>query len=136
MALVLPFLIQTLGFKWVLTTSTLLWIAMFLVYARMKPRNLVIASMAFHGLAYAFFINTGIIYINHVAAPEIRGSAQALYITATLGIGLFLGTQFTGWVMDRFRKDGRFSWRPIFLVPCVLLVACTLAFIFFFKGSP
>jgi hypothetical protein len=36
--------------------------------------------------------------------------------------------------MDRFRREGGFKWRTIFLVPCLLLGVCALAFIFFFKG--
>jgi len=36
--------------------------------------------------------------------------------------------------MDCFRQDGKFRWRPIFLVPCTLLALCTLAFAVLFKG--
>ncbi len=134
MAQILPMIFPRLGFQWTLAIGTGFWLIMFLVYARMRPRKLVIASMVLHGLAFAFFFDAAFIYVNRVASPEIRGSAQALYTTVTLGIGLFAGTQFTGVVMDYFRKDGSFRWRPVFLVPCVLLLVCGLAFIFFFKG--
>ncbi len=134
MAIILPLVFKRMGYQWTLAIATAMWLFMFLTYARLRPRNLIIASMALHGLAFAFFFDAGFIYMNRVAAPEIRGSAQALYTTATLGIGLFVGTQITGAVMDHFRKDGRFLWRPIFLVPCFLLTVCMLAFVFFFKG--
>jgi hypothetical protein len=134
MAVILPIIFQRLGYQWTLAMGTAFWLVMFLVYARMRPRSLVIASMALHGLAYAFFFDAAFIYINRVAPTDIRGSAQGLYTTATLGIGLFAGTQLTGVVMDHFRRDGRFRWRPIFLVPCVLLGLCALAFAVLFKG--
>lgn len=134
MAVILPFIFSDLGFQWTLAMGTGFWLVMFLIYARMRPRRLIIASMVLHGLAYAFFFDAAFIYIERVAPTDIRGSAQALYTTVTLGLGLFAGTQFTGIVMDRFRRDGSFRWRPIFLVPCVLLALCTLAFALLFKG--
>ncbi len=134
MALILPRVFPCLGYQWTLAIGTGAWLLMFLIYARMRPRQLVVGSMVLHGLAYAFFFDAAFIYMDRVAPTDIRGSAQALYTTVTLGIGMFAGTQFTGFVMDRCRRDGGFNWRPIFLVPCVLLTACTLAFILLFKG--
>jgi len=51
-----------------------------------------------------------------------------------VGLGYFLGTQFTGIVMDKFSVNGKFQWRKIFIVPCGILLACVLAFIIFFKA--
>jgi hypothetical protein len=51
-----------------------------------------------------------------------------------MGFGNFIGTQITGTIMDLFKKDGKFRWRPIFLVPCVLTITCAVAFVLFFKG--
>ena len=134
MALILPVTFPKLGYQWTLAIATALWLTMFLIYSLLRRRSLVIASMALHGLAFAFFYDAAFIYVNRVAPPEIRGSAQALYTTVTLGLGLFAGTQITGAVMDRFRGESGFLWRPIFLVPCTLLAVCAFAFICFFKG--
>ena len=73
-------------------------------------------------------------YVDKAAPADIKASAQALITVATLGLGNFIGTQITGAVMDLFKKDERFHWRPIFLVPCVLTIACAAAFILFFNG--
>jgi len=73
-------------------------------------------------------------YVDKVAPVDIRASAQALIAVVTLGLGNFIGTQITGVVMDYFRKEGKFRWRPIFLVPCVLTIACAVAFVLLFKG--
>ena len=135
MAVILPYTFSRMGFQWTLAMGTAFWLAMFLVYARMGPRSLVIGSMALHGLAFAFFFDAAYIYIEQVAPKDIRGSAQGMYTAVTQGLGLFLGTQFTGVVMDHFRRDdGKFRWRPIFLVPCLLLGLCALAFAGLFKG--
>ncbi|MBI5819824.1 MAG: MFS transporter [Verrucomicrobia bacterium] len=134
MAVILPYTFLVMGFQWTLAAGTAFWLVMFLVYARMRPRPLIIVSMALHGLAFAFFFDAAFLYINKVAPTDIRASAQGLYTAVTLGLGLFVGTQFTGVVMDHFRRDGKFLWRPIFLVPCWLLGLCVLAFIVLFKG--
>lgn len=134
MALILPYVFQRIGFQWTLAIGTSLWLVMFLAYARMRPRWMVVASMSLHGLAFASFFDAAYLYIEKVAPTDIRGSAQAMYVTVTQGLGLFLGTQFTGVVMDRFRREGKFLWTPIFLVPCALLGLCALGFLVLFKG--
>ena len=134
MALILPVTFPRLGYQWTLAIAVSMWLLLFLAYSRLSQRNLIIASMALHGLAFAFFFDAAFIYVNRVAAPEIRGSAQALYTTVTLGLGLFAGTQLTGAVMDRYRTANGFRWQKIFLFPCILLTICMFAFLLLFKG--
>jgi MFS family permease len=98
------------------------------------PQWLIIGSMGLHGIAYLLFIIGGQIYVNSVAPEAIRGSAQALLTMATMGLGLLFGTQFTGAVMDQFKSGDQFQWRPIFLVPCALTLACAVALVLFFKA--
>jgi MFS family permease len=50
-----------------------------------------------------------------------------------MGIGLFFGTQFAGIIMDKYRKEEKFQWRQIFMVPAAIAFACILIFILFFK---
>lgn len=130
----LGYFVNTLGFRWTLAIGVLSWLVLYVVYAMTKPRWLVISSMGFHGIAYVLFIIGGQIYVNSVAPEGIKGSAQALLFVVTMGFGLFLGTQLTGAIMDLFKKEGKFEWRPIFLVPCALTVLCAVAFMLFFEG--
>jgi len=131
---VLGYLLEKTGFRWTLAIGVLCWLGIYLAYAAMRPRLFVIASQALHGLAYVFFIIGGQIFVNNVAEEGIVSSAQALLFVVTIGFGFFLGTQFTGIVMDRLRKDGKFQWRLIFLVPCVLTLACAIALVTLFRG--
>jgi len=123
------YFMNKLGFKWTLACGAMCWLIMYLIYALKKPKILVIGSMALHGIAYVLFMIGGQVYVNSVAPEEIRSSAQALLFVVTVGLGFFLGTQFTGVVMDRFNTEGKFQWRPIFLVPCVLTLLGVLAFL-------
>jgi predicted MFS family arabinose efflux permease len=134
MAVLLPFLLPKIGFRWVLVIGVIAWPLRYIIFSMTKPLWLVISSLTFHGLGYTFFFFVGQMYVNKAAPSDIRASAQALIAVVTLGLGNFIGTQITGAVMDLFKKEGRFRWRPIFLVPCVLTIACALAFVLFFKG--
>ncbi len=123
--------LASIGFRWVFAIGATLWLAMYGAYAAGKPKLLVIASQALHGLAYAFFINVGFVYVNKVApagVSQIASSAQGLYTVVMFGFGLFIGTQITGVVMDRLKTpEGKFRWRAIYLVPCAAAAACAAA---------
>jgi hypothetical protein len=65
----------------------------------------------------------------------VLASMQALIFMAQTGVGMFLGTQFAGIVMDKCRVDGRFQWRQLWMVPAGVMLVCVLALIVLFKGA-
>jgi len=121
------------GFKWTLAIGAGCWLLLYTIYIETKRWWLIVPSQSLHGLAYVFFIIAGQMFANETA-PEIPGSMQALYFTATIGIGMLLGTRFAGATMDSFKKEDKFQWRRIFLAPCVLTAACTIALVLLFRG--
>ena len=131
---VLGLMIDKVGFKWTLVVGTASWLLLYIAYVVEKPRWLIVGSQSMHGIAYVLFIIAGQIFANEIAPEDIRGSMQALIFAATTGVGLFLGTQLAGITMDTFKKGDKFQWRPIFAVPCLIMLACTLGFILLFKG--
>ncbi|HEY5504373.1 MAG TPA: MFS transporter, partial [Sedimentisphaerales bacterium] len=126
--------IGSFGFKWTLTIGAASWFLLYLVYVISKPRALIVLSQSLHGLAYVLFIIAGQIFANVASPPEIRSSVQALVFAATTGVGLFLGTQFAGIVMDVFKQEDKFNWRAIFTVPAVIMLASIVALVVLFKG--
>ena len=124
------------GFKWTLVVGAACWLLMYLFYINEKPKWLIVTSQSLHGLAYVFFIIAGQILANELAREDIRSSMQALVFAATTGVGLFLGTQLAGFVMDKFRKNEKFQWRQIFMVPGAIAFVCILVFILLFKIPP
>jgi len=126
--------IGSFGFKWTLTIGAASWFLLYLVYVISKPRALIVLSQSLHGLAYVLFIIAGQIFANVASPPEIRSSVQALVFAATTGVGLFLGTQFAGIVMDVFKREDKFNWRAIFTVPAVIMLASIVALVVLFKG--
>jgi len=132
--LLMDFMLKHFEIKWTLIVGATCWLVLYIAYIKQKPRWLIIACQPFHGLAYVLFVIVGQIFANNLASDEIRGSMQSLLFAATTGVGLFLGTQFAGIIMDKCRKEGKFQWRQIFMVPAAIAIVCILVFVFFFKG--
>ena len=130
----MAFLLEKLGTKWTLIVGATCWFILYLAYIKQKPRWIIVACQPFHGLAYVLFVIVGQIFANTVASDEIRGSMQSLLFAATTGVGLFCGTQFAGFIMDKFRKEEKFQWRQILMVPGAIAFVSILVFILFFKG--
>jgi nucleoside transporter len=131
----LSWLVRASGYKWTLVFGVGSWLTLYVLYVIPRPSAVIVVSQAFHGLAYVFFIIAGQMYAGKVAPEGTAGSMQALIFTAQSGLGLFLGTQLAGVVMDRFRKDGRFQWRQIWAVPQAIALVCVLVLLLFFRSA-
>jgi len=131
---VLGWLVGKAGFKWTLTLGVASWLLLYVFYVSRASRWLIVASQSFHGIAYVFFIIAGQMFGAAVAPQGSGASVQALVITAQSGIGLFLGTQFAGIIMDKYRKEGKFQWRQVFTFPCAIIAACVLALLVLFRS--
>ena len=134
--LLMALLLNNLGAKWTLVIGAAFWLLLYIVYVNGKPRWLIVCSQAFHGLAYVLFVIVGQIFADMFAdsieKSEIKASVQSLLFAATTGVGLFLGTQFAGFIMDKFRKEEKFQWRQIFMVPGAIAFVSILVLIIFF----
>jgi nucleoside transporter len=133
--LLLGWLVAGAGYKWTLIVGAASWFVLYVLYIIPRPPAVIVVSQAFHGLAYVFFIIAGQMFAGSVAPEGTGGSMQALIFTAQSGLGLFLGTQLAGVVMDRFRVEGRFQWRRVWMVPGVIMLACVIALVVFFRGA-
>ena len=125
------------GYKWTFIVGALCWTILFATYIFSKRALWLILIQAFHGLAYVFFLIAGQKFVGKMAPPEIGASAQSVIFIATSGIGLFLGTQLAGYVMQRNSAGDQFQWRKIWTVPLAITLAGAIAFaVFFHVPSP
>jgi len=129
-------LLTMLGFKWTLTVGALSWLGMYVIYVfAQKPIPVAIAQ-ALHGFAYVMFMIVGQVYANTVAPSDIRASVQAMVFATTTGIGLFVGTQFAGIMMDKYSVDGKFVWRKLWMVPGIVVLLGAIGFAVAFDNPP
>jgi nucleoside transporter len=133
MAFFLSWSLKRYGMRRTLAIGVVAWPIRYIIFAIGAPAWLVIASLALHGFCYVFFFVAAFIYVDKVAPPDIRASAQSLIAIIALGFGRFLGSLFAGWIRDVFTTDAGTNWRYVFLVPCALTIFCAVAFLLFFR---
>jgi MFS family permease len=121
------------GMRKTLAIGVVAWPVRYIIFAIGSPAWLVIGSLMLHGFCYVFFFVAAFIYVDKVAPPDIRASAQSLIAIIALGLGRFLGSLFAGGVRDWFTTDGVTNWTNVFLVPCALTIVCAVAFLLFFR---
>ena len=135
--LALPWMISHWGIRRTMTVGILAWPIRYAIFAYGDPTWLVVAALTLHGLCYVCFFVVSYIYVNSVASPDIRASAQAFITFVTLGAGMYFGSLFAGWIRDYFTTGAGnaqvVDYVKVFIVPCVLTTICALVFFFGFK---
>ena len=133
MAFFLSWSLKRYGMRRTLAIGVVAWPIRYIIFAIGAPAWLVIASLALHGFCYVFFFVAAFIYVDKIAPPDIRASAQSLIAIIALGFGRFLGSLFAGWIRDVYTTDAGTNWTYVFLVPCALTIFCAVAFLLFFR---
>jgi nucleoside transporter len=133
MAFMLSWALKRYGMRRTLAIGVVAWPIRYVIFAIGTPGWLVIASLALHGFCYVFFFVAAFIYVDKVAPPDIRASAQSMIAIVALGLGRFLGSLFAGKIQDVFTTPAGTDWTAVFLVPCALTFLCAVAFLLFFK---
>ena len=136
LAFVLSWALKRYGMRRTLAIGVVAWPLRYIIFALGGPAWLVIAALALHGFCYVFFFVAAFIYVDKVAPPDVRASAQSMIAIIALGFGRFLGSLFAGTIRDVFTTAQGTNWRAVFLVPCALTLLCAAAFLLFFRGRP
>jgi len=134
--LAIPFLFNSIGVKKILMLGMVAWILRYVCFAFGNlDTNLwmLYAGIILHGVCYDFFFVTGYMYTEKKAGEKIKNAAQGLFTFATYGLGMFIGTWFSGFATDHYTIDGKHLWENIWLVPAYIAAAVLIYFILFFK---
>lgn len=134
--LTIPFLFNRIGVKKMLLLGMTAWVLRYIFFAYGNiDVNLwmLYAGIILHGICYDFFFVTGFMYTEKKAGEKIKNAAQGLFTFATYGVGMFIGTWFSGFVTDYYTTDNGYQWKEIWYVPAYIAVAVIFYFIFFFK---
>jgi nucleoside transporter len=134
--LAIPFLFNRIGVKKMLLIGMSAWILRYLCFAfGNMGANLwmLYLGIILHGVCYDFFFVTGYMYTEKKSNERIKNTAQGLFTFVTYGLGMFIGTWFSGFVTSHYTVNGAYQWRSIWFVPAYIAVAVLICFIFFFK---
>jgi nucleoside transporter len=130
----LGLMLKRFGFRWVLLIGGASYVARYLVFgSTFLPVSVIVMSQAFHGLCFACFFAAAFIYIDKLAEPDIRHSAQTVFGTVLFGLGPVAG----GWLNGALARvysdadgavDYRRFWYTAAAVATVAVVALFVAF--------
>ncbi len=134
--LAIPFLFNRIGVKNMVLIGMTAWLARYLCFAfgDMGPNVwMLYAGIILHGVCYDFFFVTGYMYTEKKSNERIKSASQGLFTFVTYGLGMFIGTWFSGFTTAYYTVEGAYQWRSIWMVPAYIAVAVLILFIFFFK---
>lgn len=134
--LAIPFLFNRIGVKNMLLLGMAAWTLRYVCFAYGNvDANLwmLYAGIILHGICYDFFFVTGYMYTEKKAGEKIKNAAQGLFTFATYGVGMVIGTYFSGKTTDFYTANGVKDWPAIWWVPVYIAVAVLLYFVLFFR---
>ncbi len=137
--LFVPFFMKKLGIKYVMLISMLAWVARFGLFAYGDPSPfgfvLLLLSMIVYGCAFDFYNISGSMYVEKTVSPNIRNSAQGLFMTMTNGIGAYLGSMGSGLVVDYFKSEAGTDWHTVWLIFAGYSLVLAIIFVLIFKND-
>ena len=134
--LAIPFLFYRIGVKKMLLLGMGAWILRYLFFAYGDNGShlwMLYAGIILHGVCYDFFFVTGYMYTEKKAGEKIKNAAQGLFTFATYGLGMFIGTLFSGFIADKYKLAAGHDWKSIWFVPAIIAAAVLIYFIVFFR---
>jgi len=134
--LAIPFLFNRIGVKKMLLIGMTAWILRYLCFAFGDMGAgvwMLLMGIILHGVCYDFFFVTGYMYTEKKSNDRIKSASQGLFTFVTYGLGMFIGTWFSGFVTTYYSAGQEYQWQSIWFVPAFIAVAVLICFIFFFK---
>jgi NHS family xanthosine MFS transporter len=139
----IPFFLKRFGIKNVMLFSMIAWVLRFGLFAYGDPGSglwMIILSCIVYGMAFDFFNISGSLFVETTTSPAIRSSAQGMFMMITNGIGAFLGSMISGYMIDKYftSGEGLRQWSSIwfYFALYALVVAVLFAIMFKHKHDP
>ena len=136
--LTIPFFLKRFGIKKVMLFSMLAWVLRFGLFAYGNPADglwMIILSCIVYGMAFDFFNISGSLFVETTTDSKIRSSAQGLFMMMTNGVGAFLGSKISGYIIDKYfiLPSGNKDWHGVWLTFAVYALVIAILFSIFFK---
>lgn len=141
--LMIPYCLRKFGIKNVMLMAMVAWILRFGFFGLGSPAMpgviLFILSMIVYGVAFDFFNVSGALYVERETTPNIRASAQGLFMLMTNGIGATAGMLVAGAIVNTFcHYEGDYmvgDWKTTWLIFSAYAAVVTVLFLLIFRDS-
>ncbi len=137
--LTIPFFLRRFGIKKVMLFAMIAWVLRFGLFAYGDPSLfgtiLIIISCIVYGMAFDFFNISGSLFVETNTDASIRSSAQGLFMMMTNGIGAWLGSKISGYVINKYFlfDDGTTNWHDTWLAFALYSLIIAILFFIMFK---
>ncbi|MCC7401585.1 MAG: nucleoside permease [Chitinophagaceae bacterium] len=137
--LTIPFFLKKFGIKQVMLMSMFAWVFRFGLFAFGDPSFagtvMIIVSCIVYGMAFDFFNISGSLFVETTTDSSIRSSAQGVFMMMTNGVGAYLGSVVSGYVIGKFfiNTDGSSNWHGIWLTFALYALIVGILFSILFK---
>lgn len=137
--LAIPFFLKRFGIKMVMLFSMLAWVLRFGLFAHGDPSTagtvLIVLSCIVYGMAFDFFNISGSLFVETTTDHSIRASAQGLFMMMTNGVGAWIGSVTSGWVIGDYfvHADGSRDWHGIWQTFAIYALVIAVLFVLLFK---
>ena len=141
--LLMPLIFIRLGIKRMLLMGMFAWVARYVLFAFGNNESLVwffYLGIILHGICYDFFYVTAQIYVDKKAPVQFKASLQGLLTFMTYGVGWLIGTNLSGWELQRSQiLEGTqvvgHNWMSVLLVPAAIALIVAILFVIFFQDE-
>ena len=146
--LLIPFCLKRFGIKKVMLMAMFSWFLRFGLFAVGDPGSgvwMFILSMIVYGVAFDFFNVSGSLFVDQETDPNIRSSAQGVFMMMTNGFGSTIGMLVAGEIVNHdqifsdidpvTKMNGWYSAWAIFAY-YALAVAIMFMIVFKYKHTP
>jgi MFS transporter, NHS family, xanthosine permease len=139
--LTIPFFLKRFGIKQVMLFSMIAWVLRFGLFAYGDPGPglwMIVLSCIVYGMAFDFFNISGSLFVETNTDPSIRSSAQGLFMMMTNGVGAYLGSKISGFLIDNYytlAPSGDKNWHGIWLCFSIYAMVITILFAVMFKSE-
>lgn len=137
--LTIPFFLKRFGIKNVMLMAMFAWVLRFGLFAYGDPSvagtSFIILSCIVYGMAFDFFNISGSLFVETSTSPLIRSSAQGIFMMMTNGVGAYLGSVLSGFIIARYfvLADGSRDWHGIWLTFAAYALVVAVLFALLFK---
>jgi nucleoside transporter len=144
--LLIPFFLKRYGIKVVMLIAMFAWVLRFGFFGAGNPAFpgviLIVLSCLVYGVAFDFFNVSGGIFVDKECAPDVKASAQGLFMLMTNGLGATIGTLAAGAIVNslcHWNEDGFLvgntptSWSTAWFIFATFALVVAVSFMFLFK---
>jgi nucleoside transporter len=135
-----------LGVKRAFVIGFLAWVVRYVLLMLSPSVGATAAALLLHGFCFTFVFAVASLYVNAIAPPQIRASAQALVTVGLFGFGRFFGSHLSGFAHSFLTRSAEpmmiggvsyekvTRWAAFYSIPLVSTLVALAVLVLFFKA--